>query len=114
MTHGSVTLAGPNPHIYNLDGTIKLSDGKPIPIDVSNSALQGTMLKNTEWAIGVVGKLFQFLYGFFVSFVFGLKKTKRIEEILCCFFPFVVSTLYFLKKRNLKEENTQTRTVQRN
>jgi phospholipid-translocating ATPase len=48
-----VDLDRPDSHMYKLDGAIETSAGKH-PLDLQTVLLRGTVLRNTEWVIGVV------------------------------------------------------------
>lgn len=48
-----VDLEKPDTNMYKLNGTVTLGDEK-FPVDIQETMLRGTVLRNTKWAIGVV------------------------------------------------------------
>ncbi|KAI5116853.1 hypothetical protein M0805_006806 [Coniferiporia weirii] len=48
-----IDLDRPDPNMYKLHGAVVTAEGK-FPIDLQTVLLRGTVLKNTEWVIGVV------------------------------------------------------------
>lgn len=54
-THASfsIELDRPDPNMYKLHGAVITSEGKQ-PLDLQTVLLRGTLLRNTEWVIGVI------------------------------------------------------------
>ncbi|KAF5373624.1 hypothetical protein D9758_000973 [Tetrapyrgos nigripes] len=50
----SVSLDRPEVNMYRLNGSVKTSAEKMSSVDLQTCLLRGTMLKNTEWVIGIV------------------------------------------------------------
>ena len=48
-----IELDRPDPNMYKLNGAVE-KDGEKQPIDLQTVLLRGTVLRNTEWVIGVV------------------------------------------------------------
>ncbi|KAK1439400.1 hypothetical protein QVD17_05218 [Tagetes erecta] len=53
MINGLIRCEKPNRNIYGFTGTMEI-DGKPLSLGPSNIVLRGCVLKNTNWAVGVV------------------------------------------------------------
>ncbi|XP_076825028.1 putative phospholipid-transporting ATPase IA isoform X3 [Clavelina lepadiformis] len=53
---GSIECEGPNRHLYDFCGNIKLGgdSGRSIPLGPDQMLLRGAMLRNTQWIYGVV------------------------------------------------------------
>ena len=49
----AIELDRPDPNMYKLHGAVIDSEGKQ-PLDLQTVLLRGTVLRNTDWGIGVV------------------------------------------------------------
>lgn len=50
---GQLKIDQPNPNLYGATGSLSIGGDSPIKLDVKNLLLRGSVLKNTEWVIGV-------------------------------------------------------------
>ncbi|KAJ3355905.1 hypothetical protein GGF32_001766 [Allomyces javanicus] len=51
---GVVESEQPNSSLYTYDGTLRLSDGRVVPLDPNQILLRGAQLRNTPWVYGLV------------------------------------------------------------
>jgi phospholipid-translocating ATPase/phospholipid-transporting ATPase len=50
---GSVICDNPNEKLEQWEGILKLNDDKPVICSIKNLLVRGSIIRNTEWCIGV-------------------------------------------------------------
>ncbi|KAM4699539.1 LOW QUALITY PROTEIN: phospholipid-transporting ATPase IB [Discoglossus pictus] len=51
---GRIECEGPNRHLYDFTGTLRLDSNSPIPVGPDQILLRGAQLRNTQFVIGIV------------------------------------------------------------
>ncbi|MBN3321692.1 AT8A2 ATPase, partial [Atractosteus spatula] len=51
---GRLECEGPNGHLYDFTGTLRLDDHNPVPLGPDQVLLRGAQLRNTQWVVGIV------------------------------------------------------------
>uniref|UniRef100_A0A671RQ98 Phospholipid-transporting ATPase n=1 Tax=Sinocyclocheilus anshuiensis TaxID=1608454 RepID=A0A671RQ98_9TELE len=51
---GRLECEGPNRHLYDFTGTLRLDNHNPAPLGPDQVLLRGAQLRNTQWVVGIV------------------------------------------------------------
>uniref|UniRef100_A0A8C1RAL2 Phospholipid-transporting ATPase n=1 Tax=Cyprinus carpio TaxID=7962 RepID=A0A8C1RAL2_CYPCA len=51
---GRLECEGPNRHLYDFTGTLRLENHNPAPLGPDQVLLRGAQLRNTQWVVGIV------------------------------------------------------------
>uniref|UniRef100_A0A8D3DBW0 Phospholipid-transporting ATPase n=1 Tax=Scophthalmus maximus TaxID=52904 RepID=A0A8D3DBW0_SCOMX len=51
---GRLECEGPNRHLYDFTGTLRLENQNPAPLGPDQVLLRGAQLRNTQWVVGIV------------------------------------------------------------
>ncbi|XP_013770647.1 phospholipid-transporting ATPase IB [Pundamilia nyererei] len=51
---GRLECEGPNRHLYDFTGTLRLENQNPVPLGPDQVLLRGAQLRNTQWVVGIV------------------------------------------------------------
>uniref|UniRef100_A0A8C1RQG6 Phospholipid-transporting ATPase n=1 Tax=Cyprinus carpio TaxID=7962 RepID=A0A8C1RQG6_CYPCA len=51
---GRLECEGPNRHLYDFTGTLRLDNHNPVPLGPDQVLLRGAQLRNTQWVVGIV------------------------------------------------------------
>uniref|UniRef100_A0A8C9VKB2 Phospholipid-transporting ATPase n=1 Tax=Scleropages formosus TaxID=113540 RepID=A0A8C9VKB2_SCLFO len=51
---GRLECEGPNRHLYDFTGTLRLDNQNPAPLGPDQVLLRGAQLRNTQWVVGIV------------------------------------------------------------
>ncbi|MEQ2189767.1 Phospholipid-transporting ATPase IB [Goodea atripinnis] len=51
---GHLDCEGPNRHLYDFTGTLRLVNQNPAPLGPDQVLLRGAQLRNTQWVVGIV------------------------------------------------------------
>uniref|UniRef100_A0A8C6PZR0 Phospholipid-transporting ATPase n=1 Tax=Nothobranchius furzeri TaxID=105023 RepID=A0A8C6PZR0_NOTFU len=51
---GRLECEGPNRHLYDFTGTLRLDNQNPVPLGPDQVLLRGAQLRNTQWVAGIV------------------------------------------------------------
>uniref|UniRef100_A0A3Q2GEP9 Phospholipid-transporting ATPase n=1 Tax=Cyprinodon variegatus TaxID=28743 RepID=A0A3Q2GEP9_CYPVA len=51
---GHLECEGPNRHLYDFTGTLRLQNQNPAPLGPDQVLLRGAQLRNTQWVVGIV------------------------------------------------------------
>uniref|UniRef100_A0A3Q3FTF0 Phospholipid-transporting ATPase n=1 Tax=Labrus bergylta TaxID=56723 RepID=A0A3Q3FTF0_9LABR len=51
---GRLECEGPNRHLYDFTGTLRLENQNPVPLGPDQVLLRGAQLRNTQWVAGIV------------------------------------------------------------
>uniref|UniRef100_A0A8C2SNW5 Phospholipid-transporting ATPase n=1 Tax=Coturnix japonica TaxID=93934 RepID=A0A8C2SNW5_COTJA len=51
---GRIECEGPNRHLYDFTGTLRLDGQSPVPVGPDQILLRGAQLRNTQWVLGIV------------------------------------------------------------
>uniref|UniRef100_A0A8C5GLD3 Phospholipid-transporting ATPase n=1 Tax=Gouania willdenowi TaxID=441366 RepID=A0A8C5GLD3_GOUWI len=51
---GRLECEGPNRHLYDFTGTLRLENHNPVPLGPDQVLLRGAQLRNTQWVVGIV------------------------------------------------------------
>ncbi|XP_061569995.1 phospholipid-transporting ATPase IB isoform X1 [Cololabis saira] len=51
---GRLECEGPNRHLYDFTGTLRLENLNPVPLGPDQVLLRGAQLRNTQWVVGIV------------------------------------------------------------
>uniref|UniRef100_A0A8C3RT06 Phospholipid-transporting ATPase n=1 Tax=Chelydra serpentina TaxID=8475 RepID=A0A8C3RT06_CHESE len=51
---GKIECEGPNRHLYDFIGNLRLNGQSPVPIGPDQILLRGAQLRNTQWVLGIV------------------------------------------------------------
>ncbi|CAI5773158.1 phospholipid-transporting ATPase IB [Podarcis lilfordi] len=53
-TSGKIECEGPNRHLYDFTGNLRLDGQSPVPIGPDQILLRGAQIRNTQWVLGIV------------------------------------------------------------
>uniref|UniRef100_A0A8B9KDI1 Phospholipid-transporting ATPase n=1 Tax=Astyanax mexicanus TaxID=7994 RepID=A0A8B9KDI1_ASTMX len=51
---GRLECEGPNRHLYDFTGTLRLDNHNPVPLGPDQVLLRGAQIRNTQWVVGIV------------------------------------------------------------
>uniref|UniRef100_A0A7N8WTT3 Phospholipid-transporting ATPase n=1 Tax=Mastacembelus armatus TaxID=205130 RepID=A0A7N8WTT3_9TELE len=51
---GCLECEGPNRHLYDFTGTLRLENQNPVPLGPDQVLLRGAQIRNTQWVVGIV------------------------------------------------------------
>ncbi|XP_026863862.1 phospholipid-transporting ATPase IB isoform X1 [Electrophorus electricus] len=51
---GRLECEGPNRHLYDFTGTLRLDNHNPVPLGPDQVLLRGAQIRNTQWIVGIV------------------------------------------------------------
>uniref|UniRef100_A0AAY4APX6 Phospholipid-transporting ATPase n=1 Tax=Denticeps clupeoides TaxID=299321 RepID=A0AAY4APX6_9TELE len=51
---GRLECEGPNRHLYDFTGTLRLDNHNPVPLGPDQVLLRGAQLRNTQWVVGII------------------------------------------------------------
>uniref|UniRef100_A0A8C6VFL5 Phospholipid-transporting ATPase n=1 Tax=Naja naja TaxID=35670 RepID=A0A8C6VFL5_NAJNA len=51
---GTIECEGPNRHLYDFTGNLRLENQSPLPIGPDQILLRGAQIRNTQWVLGIV------------------------------------------------------------
>ncbi|XP_010159015.1 PREDICTED: phospholipid-transporting ATPase IB-like, partial [Eurypyga helias] len=51
---GRIECEGPNRHLYDFTGNLRLDGQSPVPVGPDQILLRGAQLRNTQWVLGIV------------------------------------------------------------
>nr|DBA32644.1 TPA: hypothetical protein GDO54_000421 [Pyxicephalus adspersus] len=51
---GRIECEGPNRHLYDFTGNIRLESNSPVPVGPDQILLRGAKIRNTQWVLGIV------------------------------------------------------------
>ncbi|XP_026564725.1 phospholipid-transporting ATPase IB isoform X4 [Pseudonaja textilis] len=51
---GTIECEGPNRHLYDFTGNLRLENQSPVPIGPDQILLRGAQIRNTQWVLGIV------------------------------------------------------------
>ncbi|XP_013928112.1 PREDICTED: phospholipid-transporting ATPase IB [Thamnophis sirtalis] len=51
---GKIECEGPNRHLYDFTGNLRLENQSPVPIGPDQILLRGAQIRNTQWVLGIV------------------------------------------------------------
>uniref|UniRef100_A0A3P9Q2B3 Phospholipid-transporting ATPase n=1 Tax=Poecilia reticulata TaxID=8081 RepID=A0A3P9Q2B3_POERE len=54
LLSGHLECEGPNRHLYDFTGTLRLANQNPAPLGPDQVLLRGAQLRNTQWVVGIV------------------------------------------------------------
>ncbi|XP_034718625.1 phospholipid-transporting ATPase IB isoform X1 [Etheostoma cragini] len=54
LLSGRLECEGPNRHLYDFTGTLRLENQNPAPLGPDQVLLRGAQLRNTQWVVGIV------------------------------------------------------------
>ncbi|KFP37679.1 putative phospholipid-transporting ATPase IB, partial [Chlamydotis macqueenii] len=91
---GRIECEGPNRHLYDFTGNLRLDGQSPVPVGPDQILLRGAQLRNTQWVLGIV---------VYTGHDTKLMQVKCVCVFIFHFFSFLLKTKAPLKRSNVEK-----------